>query len=259
MKKAILALLLLLSLLTLAACTGIGSGSASIQNENKNALTVNLVTKVIYRDSAGELYYVDVNSNYYSHGIGTSKTLHSFTKKAPEIIQGFTVSVERTLINTSEEETPTTNVTPIQEDPFPHKTVADGATSPAKQPLRIYDKQTVFNGLQSQNTFCSYFGTVPRNYDENNDWSDYQQSFAENNALDFSFAYNDYEYRIVIRLETFTYQESVETTYTFAKEYSITKTPYYDSETGELTAHYVTITTTGDSGRTSTLSFYEYE
>lgn len=261
MKKTLPALLLLLALLTLVSCANKGNASNNIENENEDALTVKLVKQVIYRDSVGELYYVDVNNNDYSHGIGTSKTLHSFTKKAPDKIQGFTVSVERTLINTSEEETPTTNETPVQEDPFPYQTVAYGTSSPAKKPLRIYDKQTIYNRLKSQASFSSsyWWGSIPSNSENDTDWSEYQKSFAKNNALDFSFTYNDYEYRIVIKLETFTYRESVEKIYTFAEEYSITKTPYYDSETGELTAHYVTITTIGDSGHTSTLSFYEYE
>lgn len=282
MKKTLLALFLLLALLTLSACTGMGSGSASIQNENKNALTVSLVTQVIYRDSAGELYYVNVDSTKYSQTIGASSynfyyssssypsiTLHSFTKKAPDKIQGFTVSVERTPVNDPETQTPNTTATPDLEDPFPHQTVAPGTSFPPSNLLRIFDKQTVYVSLKSQNDFSAflnaYFNTVygipssSENDSGQSNWSEYQQSFAENNALDVSFTYNDYKYHIVIKLETFTYRESVETTYTFAKEYSITKTPYYDSETGELTAHYVTITTTGDSGRTSTLSFYEYE
>lgn len=271
---------LLLSLLILPSCSN-NTSVNSVTKQNDDTLTVKIPTQIIYADSAGELYFINVKSEEYSHTIGavansylyyfdsyyySDVILHSFTKDAPKTFQGFTVSVTRTPLNQpteeqSEEEDAST--VPMWEDPFTRLTVAPGTVNPAKKLVKVFDKQTLFTALENPSAlsaFCSCFsvGSFPSSGIE---WSDQQQRFADNNALDETLTINNDEYHIVIKLEEFTYKDKVEQDYVFSTDYLITKIPYYDSETGKLTAHQVKISVASLTGSsyTTDLTYFEYE
>ncbi len=255
MKKAtgfLLVCALLFLLLFLPSCSS---------GRSDGALTVKVPKQIIYADSEGELYYVNVDYTQYRHSI---EGLHSFAGNAPKSFKGFTVLFEKTPEEqaTTEEPTNETSETVVQEDPFSYQTTATADSSPSNKAVRIYGKNALYTALKTQNTFVTFcrnyrinYGVYPSTSTTDVDWELFQQRFADNNALDETITIDNAEYHIVIKLETFTYKETVEQTYVIATDYTITKTPYYDTETGKLAAQRVVIQP--ETG--SSLTYFEYE
>lgn len=260
MKKAIrlfIVCTLFFSLLLLPSCS---------LGKSNGALTVKLPKKIIYEDTNGELYYVNVDNTQYLHRIGARYTIgrydintnsettdadvyavHSFTKDPPKTISGYTVRIAP---NTpvGPDVIPPTPKDPA--DPFETYMEASGTAEPAEKRLIIFDKETIYNAIADRDAFADAFGygldTV--------NWEDWRGLLLETDAIDASCMYGDVEYRVIIRLETFHYKETVEETYVFASDYAIKKTPYYDSETGKLAAQKVTVTPLVGSS----LTYFEY-
>ena len=270
MKKAIRLLIvcaLLFSVLILPSCSF---------GKSNGALTVKLPKQIIYEDTNGELYYVNVDKTQYLHLIGARYSygysypynysesyydvnadrattdadvyaVHSFTKDPPKTISGYTVRIAP---NTpvGPDVIPTTPKDPP--DPFETYMEANGTTVPAKKRLIIFDKETIYNAIADRDAFADAFGygldTV--------NWEDWRGLLLETDAIDATCSIGTVEYRVIIRLETFHYKETVEETYVFASDYAITKTPYYDTETGKLAAQKVTVTPLVGAS----LTYFEY-
>lgn len=259
MKKAIrlfIVCTLFFSLLLLPSCS---------LGKSNGALTVKLPKQIIYEDTNGELYYVNVDNTQYLHRIGARYTIgrydintnsattdadvyavHSFTKDPPKTISGYTVRIAP---NTpvGPDVIPPTPKDPA--DPFETYTKANGTTVPAKKRLIIFDKETVCNAVADGAAFADAFG-----YEMEGITWDWRELLLENDVLDATCMYGDVEYRVIIRLETFHYKETVEETFVFAADYAIKKTPYYDSETGKLAAQKVTVTPLVGAS----LTYFEY-
>ena len=259
MKKAIrlfIVCTLFFSLLLLPSCS---------LGKSNGALTVKLPKQIIYEDTNGELYYVNVDNTQYLHRIGARYTIgrydintnsattdadvyavHSFTKDPPKTISGYTVRIAP---NTpvGPDVIPSTPKDPA--DPFETYTKANGTTVPAKKRLIIFDKETVCNAVADGAAFADAFG-----YEMEGITWDWRELLLENDVLDATCMYGDVEYRVIIRLETFHYKETVEETFVFAADYAIKKTPYYDSETGKLAAQKVTVTPLVGAS----LTYFEY-
>ena len=270
MKKAIRLLIvcaLFFSILVLPSCTLGKSGGV---------LTVKLPKQIIYADAEGELYYVNVDNAQYLHLIGArysaynndlgsysynintdsattdadAYAVHSFTKKPPKTISGYTVRIAPN-IPVGPDLIPTTPKDPP--DPFETYTEASGTAGPAKKRLIIFDKETIYNAIADRNAFAAAFG-----YElDAVCWEDWRGLLLETDAVDASCVIGDEEYRVVIELKSFTYKETVEETCVFAADYAIMKTPYYDTETGKLAAQKVTVKPTPQVG--SSLTYFEYE
>ena len=259
MKKAIrlfIVCTLFFSLLLLPSCS---------LGKSNGALTVKLPKQIIYEDTNGELYYVNVDNTQYLHRIGARYTIgrydintnsattdadvyavHSFTKDPPKTISGYTVRIAP---NTpvGPDVIPPTPKDPA--DPFETYTKANGTTVPAKKRLIIFDKETVCNAVADGAAFADAFG-----YEMEGITWDWRELLLENDVLDATCMHGDVEYRVIIRLETFHYKETVEETFVFAGDYAIKKTPYYDSETGKLAAQKVTVTPLVGAS----LTYFEY-
>lgn len=261
MKKAIRLLIvcaLLFSVLILPSCSF---------GKSNGALTVKLPKQIIYEDTNGELYYVNVDNTQYLHRIGARSigigrydvnansattdadvyAVHSFTKDPPKTISGYTVRIAP---NTpvGPDVIPTTPKDPP--DPFETYMEASGTAEPAEKRLIIFEKETIYNAIADRDAFADAFGygldTV--------NWEDWRGLLLETDAIDATCSIGTVEYRVIIRLETFHYKETVEETYVFATDYAITKTPYYDSETGKLAAQKVTVTPLVGAS----LTYFEY-
>ena len=259
MKKAIrlfIVCTLFFSLLLLPSCS---------LGKSNGALTVKLPKQIIYEDTNGELYYVNVDNTQYLHRIGARYTIgrydintnsattdadvyavHSFTKDPPKTISGYSVSIAQN-IPLGPDLIPPTPKDPA--DPFETYTKANGTSEPAEKRLIIFDKETVCNAVADGAAFADAFG-----YEMEGITWDWRELLLENDVLDATCMHGDVEYRVIIRLETFHYKETVEETFVFAGDYAIKKTPYYDSETGKLAAQKVTVTPLVGAS----LTYFEY-
>lgn len=261
MKKAIRLLIvcaLLFSVLILPSCSF---------GKSDGALTVKLPKQIIYEDTNGELYYVNVDNTQYFHRIGarygiigrydinTNRAttdadvyaVHSFTKDPPKTISGYTVRIAPN-IPVGPDVIPTTPKDPP--DPFETYMEASGTAEPAEKRLIIFDKETIYNAIADRDAFADAFGYAL----DTVSWEDWRGLLLETDVVDASCMYGDVEYRVIIRLETFHYKETVEETYVFASDYAIKKTPYYDTETGKLAAQRVTVTPLVGAS----LTYFEY-
>ena len=262
MKKAIRLLIvcaLLFLVLILPSCSF---------GKSDGALTVKLPKQIIYEDTNGELYYVNVDNTQYLHRIGARSigigrydvnadsattdadvyAVHSFTKDPPKTISGYTVRIAP---NTpvGPDVIPTTPKDPA--DPFETYMEASGTAEPAEKRLIIFDKETIYNALKNKTAFKTAFGYAL----DTVSWEDWRGLLLETDAVDASCMIGDVEYRVRIELKTFTYKETVEETYVFASDYAIKKTPYYNTETGKVAAQRVTVTPVVGSS----LTYFEYE